>query len=322
MNVPPQDASFCFTQCLAVLFEAPPTLEQLDAAIAPRALTGRPNEGSGEDGWVVSGPGRAFALAGGAQAFADVVDRPWPDRVDETPALSPAYASGIFGPAAGPGALARALDQAWAWPEGAAAAGKHRAFVRLRTGCYLEGEPPELPPEHDPLAELTGLTEVAHALLGLPGALALFAPAGEALRSAHAVAAALQRAPQSPPPIELWTNLRAVALHEEEGVRWVLLDVVGLNQLRLPDQEAVFAEGREQTRAVETLLRNAALHLASGRDLPEETTARDGANRRWHAARSTAIVAPPRPVVRWLPEESARPSEAVLTMLEARDVTG
>lgn len=324
--------TFFFSQCAAVLFDRAPRLEDVERTIASWNVAGRPNEGQGEHGWAVCGPGFMIELRSGAFGVVDVVDRPWPDdpRAAETiPAIGSAWRAGAFGRAsATPGALARAADQPWLWDGAASAASGHRAFVRLRTGHAVRDEKAEKPAREepvfeDPQYELLSLTELAQALLRLPGALALFVPAGEALRSREQTDAALERKiGAGAPPFELWTNVRAVALLREGDAHWLGLDTVGMAQLKLPDQEAVFAEGREEPEAVEALLRNACLHLVSGGAIAPGSTADDARGRRWRASAARSIVVPPRPVVRWLPEESARPAEATLAKLSSMAGTG
>lgn len=321
--------TFFFTQCACVLFDRAPLLPEVARALASWGVGARPNEGEGEYGWALCGPGFIVELRSGAVAVVDVVDRPWPDpaAAEATPALGAAFSVGAFGPGSTPGALERAADQPWLWDGGAAVAGRHGGFVRLRTGYMVpeaapegapEGAPQKLPDDRDPVYELVSLTELAQTLLRLPGALALFAPAGEALRSREHVDAAMKRkAGLGPPPLELWSNVRAIALLREGDAHWLALDVVGMGQLRLPDQEAIFAEGQEQPEAVEALLRNACLHLLSRRPIPPGSTAEDARGRRWRASAASAIVAPTRPVLRWLPEESARPAEATLAKLSS-----
>lgn len=311
-----------FTQCACVLFDQAPALEDVGKALDGWALAGEQRPALGEDGWIACGPGFVVELRTGAAVILDLVDRPWPDgarAASENPALDAAWRSGIFGPTSAPGALARAREQAWAWEEGAATADRHRAFVRLRTVAELPDDGPrQLPKDHDPVHELTTVTEMAGALLRLPGATALFMPGGETLRSREQVEATLRRKTGvGPPPIELWLNLRAAGLGQEGEVRWVLVDVVGMGQLRFPDQEAIFAEGQEQSDAVAALLRNVCLHLVAGKAIPESSTADDGRGRRWKASAAKSVLAPNRPVLRWLPEESARLTEATLEKLRA-----
>lgn len=313
--------SFFFTQCAAVLFADPPPLEDVERALEGWHVSGSPNVGEGEHGWALSGPGFVVALrAGAAFAAVDVVEHPWPDDpavAATNPAMGGAWRAGAFGPFSLPGALARAADQSGRWQKGAEAAAEHRAFVRLRTGYGVpDGLEREVPKDYDPSYELTTVTELAQALLRLPGALALFVPAGEALRSREQVEAALSRKVGSgPPPFDLWSNVRAISLVQEGDVRWLALDVVGLAQLRLPDHEAIFAEGQERPEAVEAMLLNLCRHLLSGKGIAPGSTCDDGRGRKWRSSAVAGILAPQRPVLRWLPEESARPSEATLAKL-------
>jgi hypothetical protein len=318
-------ASFSFAACAAVLFEASPKLEDVERALETWNVAGRPNEGEGEHGWAICGPGFMVDLRSGAFAVVDLVRRPWPDDVrdaESVPAIGSAWSVGAFGRGSTPGALARAADQPWSWTEGSAAAARHEAFVRLRIGHAAEEGAPETGAE-DPSYELMSLTELARPLLRMPGALAFFVPAGEALRSREQMDAALQRKiGAGPPPFELWTNLRAVMLAEEGGLRWLGLDTIGMMQLGIPDQEAIFADGKEAPGAVEALLHNVCRHLLSGKPVASGSTAEDGRGRRWRASGATGLVAPRRPVVRWLPEESDRPPDALLAKLSATAGTG
>jgi Domain of unknown function (DUF4261) len=309
--------SFIFTQCAAVLFDGTPPLEEVGKALESWSIAGPQQAAPGDDGWVASGPGFVLALARGGSVVVDLVDRPWPDVPRSAdPALLAAWRGGIFGPSASPGALARAREQSWSWAGGAAAADRHRAFVRLRTWVALSRDG-ALPKGHDPAHELTTLGELAGDLLRLPGAIAFFLSGGEALRSREQVEAVQRRkAGLGPPPLELWTNTRAMGLGEHGGLRWVLIDVVGMGQLRLPDQEALFAENTEDAEAVAPLLHNVCLHLLGGQGLGPGSTADDARGRRWKASSATGLLAPGRPVMRWLPESAPPPGEAVLAALE------
>jgi hypothetical protein len=126
-----------------------------------------------------------------------------------------------------------------------------------------------------------------------------------------------RKAGHGPPPIDMWSNLRAVALVQDAGERWLLLDLVGMAQLGLPDQEAIFADGKEQPEAVQALLRNACMHVLSGKPIPPGSTSDDGSGRRWTASFGSGVIAPRRDVVRWLPEQSPRPSGETLQKLTA-----
>jgi hypothetical protein len=312
-----------FTQCACVLFEEPPALDQLEQALDGWKVTAEQEPAPGDDGWLACGRGFVLALRTGAGVVVDVVDRPWPDdpgASKDTP-IAAAWRAGMFGPTAAPGALGRAKQQAWAWEDAATVAAQHRAFVRIRTVIELPAEgPAELPKGHDPAHELTTVTEVARDVLRMKGAVGFFLPAGETLRSRAQVEEALQRkSGVAPPPIDLWFNMRAMGLGQEGDARWVLVDMVGLGQLRLPDLEALFAEGQEDADAVASLLRNACLHSLSAGPIGEGSTAEDGRGRRWKSSRATGILAPRnRTVVRWLPEQSAKPGEALFAKFAPR----
>jgi hypothetical protein len=308
-----------FTQCAAVLFDAAPPLEEVERALEDWVIAGPQEAVPEEDGWLTSGPGFVVELARGGSVLVDVVDRPWPDLPGPPPSAAlAAWLGGRFGPSAAPGALARAREQSWSWEGGPAAAGRHRAFVRLRTVVAL-GETGALPEDHDPAHELGTLVNLAGDLLRVPGAAALFLPGGEALRSREQVEVVRRRkAGLARPPLELWTNARAMGLGEQGGRRWVLVDVVGMAQLRLPDQEALFEEDTEDAGAVAQLLHDACLRLLEGKRLGPGATAGDARGRRWRASTATGLLAPGRPVLRWLPEAAAPPGDEVLAALARR----
>jgi hypothetical protein len=182
---------FFFTQCACVLFDRAPRLEDLERALDSWAVACPQQPAAGDDGWMACGPGFVVELRSGTGVVVDVIDRPWPDdprAAADVPALGAAWRAGMFGPSAAPGALARAKEQRWAWQEGAAAADRHRAVVRMRTFVDVPQEGPrELPKGHDPVHELTTLIEMAGAILRLDAATALFLPAGETLRSREQV---------------------------------------------------------------------------------------------------------------------------------------
>jgi uncharacterized protein DUF4261 len=304
-----------FTQCACVLFDQAPKMEEVVRVVADWPVSGYRKQGDGEHDWALCGQGVVLDLRGAGYAVVDVVDHPWPDDVQAaltTPALASAWRAGAFGPYSTPGALARAIDQVGEGGGGDALA-RHGGFVRIRTALAGNGPPPK--GRGGPTYDLMTLTEVATALLRLEGALAFFVPAGEALRDRKDLeAVARRKVGVGPPPVELWSSVRAIALPPEDGKTWLLLDVVGMNQLGLPDQEAIFAEGEEQPEAVDAMLRNACQLLLSGPIAPGSTSD-DARGRRWRASQATGIVAPPRPVLRWLPEESAHLPEATLARL-------
>ena len=313
---------FFYTQCACVLFDSAPALDDVERALESWALAARQAPAPGEDGWMACGPGFVVDLSGGGSVIVDLLDRPWPDdplAVSKDPVLEAAWRSGQFGPTSAPGALARAQTHGWSWDQGAAAAERHRALLRLRTVVELGTDAPgEALKGHDPVHELTMLTEMAGGLLGLPGASALFLPGGEALRSPEQIRVVLRRkAGSGPPPIDLWLNLRTVGLGQEGDNRWSIVDVVGMGQLRLPDQEALFGEEQERGDGVVPLLRYACTHLVSGNGIADGSTVEDLRGGLWSATSATGVLAPNRSVLRWLPQKGARPSEEFLARLSS-----
>ena len=309
-----------FTQCACILFDEAPAVGEVQKALESWTIAGEQAPAQGDDGWIGCGPGLVVELRSGASVIVDVVGHAFPHEPGagaDAEAVRSAWRSGIFGPTAQLGALGRAKDQNWTWTEGTAVADRHRGFVRMRTLVNLPDEGPrQLPKGHDPVHELTTLAEMAGALLRLRGATALFMPGGEAQRSPEQVAIMLGRKTgAAPPPIELWLNLRASGLGEEGRRRWKLVDVVGMGQMRYPDSEAVFVSGQERAEVVAPLLRNACLHLISGKPIPEGATADDALGRRWKASFAQSLLPPGRPVLRWLPEGSAQLDEATLAKL-------
>src|SRR5438270_2076027 len=119
--------SFAFSQCVCVLFERVPVLTDVERALERWTVAGRSKASEGDDGWAVSGTGLIVALPDGSYALVDLVGRAWPDdaAVASAPGLGAAFRAGMFGPGTTAGALKRATEQSWAWPEGTAAARSH-----------------------------------------------------------------------------------------------------------------------------------------------------------------------------------------------------
>ena len=177
-----------FTQGEAVLTEAPLTPEAVHAALADfrvlkhHGAEGEPNWIGGYPTWVLE-----FRPEVNGHVTVDVIGEPWPDDMGnpQDPArrmLFGAWSMGFMGPFTWPGCLGRATQYAGAFgqAETAAAAGRHRAFVRVRS-TYLLGAKDEdrvLPADYEPRRELEFVTSVARAVAGAPGALCYFNPGG------------------------------------------------------------------------------------------------------------------------------------------------
>jgi hypothetical protein len=306
------------TQCAAILMDGVPPSDDLLKVLRGWHVTGRNKAAEGDEGWVTSGEGFSVELGNGTTLTVDVVDRPWPDRpTSSEPAVLAAWRGGLFGPTAAPGALARARQQTWSWPEAAEIAARHRGFVRMRAAVDL-GKDGALPKDHDPAYELAAISELAADLFALEGATAFFLPGGEALRSREQVEAVRrQKAGVTGPPLDLWTNLRGAPVGEHGGKRWFVADVIGMAQLRRPDPEALFVDGTEDLEATAGLLRNACLHLFAGKGIPNGSTADDAQGKRWRAVSATGILAPKRQVIRWTPDAAPQPSPEAMASLQA-----
>jgi len=181
------------------------------------------------------------------------------------------------------------------WEAAAAAIDRHRGHARVSSDD-ADG--------FAPLDRLQGLTRVAAALLGLPGALALYAERGSALTDA---AEALRRITSSPttPPLDLWLGVRTFEVADARGF---FLDTLGMGQLGLPDLEAYAAEGAGE-KEVAAWLQNLALYLvqegAPARLRQGDTL--DGPDELpWQTTEDVATVEPVRPVLRFVPVARAR----------------
>jgi len=116
----------------------------------------------------------------------DYVQEKWPDAMGDPnndPVVFGAWSIGAFGPFAYPGSLERAQEQCWTWEDGPAVSGSHDGFIRLRSSYSLGAgdDDPILPDDYDAVDELTELTAMAQACLGIPNVLCYFNPNGETL---------------------------------------------------------------------------------------------------------------------------------------------
>jgi len=295
-----------FSQCLAVLFQRTPTLEELEAALSRFSIVNR--TGGGEH-WAFGGPSVVLEYRPDVNGYlsVDICNHPWPDPMGDTQTekmIFGAWALGHFGPGAYPGSLQRAAQQAWQWPEGSTAAERHRSFVRVRSSYVFgaRGDMPVLPPDYEALPELMFVTRVARAALEIEGALALFNPNGECLANATVMDESIGRFQAGGPvPQELWANVRLLRL---EGLgSWVLMDTVGMGQLDTPDHEACCDGEAFDLSEVASFLRNAADYVRENGEIIQDGDTMDGPGGiRWQGASfGEGLAAPPRRVIRWLP---------------------
>ncbi|MEZ4474273.1 MAG: DUF4261 domain-containing protein [bacterium] len=291
-----------FTQSAFVLTSKPFPLEDIETTLAAfEVLTHTPKPE--EDHWAFGGEG--LILAGprpGARVIVDVIDRDWKDNLDDDddPIAKAVWEAGGFGPGVFPGAIERAGKQAWAWKIAGAAVRAHTSYVRLRALWVDEGgNPTEPPADREPLEELAFLTLIAAALLAdEEHTICYFNPNGETLRPKEFVHSGLDDHAQSgEPPLDIWTNLRLSRI--EEGI--VRMDSVGMQQLGLPDVEAVFPEGAYAYDAVDGFLRDLMWYLLDQGAVIKTGDAVDGPGGDWQATVVDAEGPPPRPLIRFQP---------------------
>lgn len=286
-----------FTQCLCLLTQAPPTIEQLQQALG----SGQPADKA--DHWATGGEGLVYPYKSGRMVV-DIVEHRWVDAMGDPksdPELFAAWTLGNFGPGTYPGALERATQQAWGCPTAEQLAEQHTGFLRLRT-LYRGGpEDPILPEDYNPVEELTFVTEQAARLATLDSVTAYFNPNGEVLREPKDLEESLKYNRQNNlPHLDLWTNVRMFDVPED----WTLMDVVGLEQLMLPDLEAIFSQGYDPNQ-VERFLRSLSQYLLANGEVfgDGDVTAGPGGIEWQVSPMEEGLAPPPRRVLGWLPRD-------------------
>ncbi len=273
------------THVAAVLFREAPTLETLHAT-----LRRMPNATD-----VVLEPEFVRLDTPAGVIHATAYSAPWPDEDPESLAELGGAAAGLF-----PGALARAGNQSIIWPRAEWAASAHTGFVH-----FVVAEA-----TGSPRAQIEELERLAIALLADPAALCVFFPAGESLRDGHVIghirAAAVE---QGAVPFQIWINGRMA--DSDQGA--VIADLVGLQQVGLPDAEAVFPE-RDDLPPYEVLgfLLDVSHHLVLEGGALEDGVVYEGpGGLRWRASLDVDAQIPPlRRVVRWIPLSSDQKDSA------------
>ncbi|NND99533.1 MAG: DUF4261 domain-containing protein [Pirellulaceae bacterium] len=254
----------------------------------------------------------------------------WPDDMgdpDESPERFVAWSLGQFGPLAFPGCLERASEQSWGWEDGSDAIKEHKGHVRFLISYVLgaeeeEGEEEEdvplVPDDYDPIDEMKFLTKAVTAVLESPKAICYFNPGGEVLRDENGLRQGLNYAwSHDLPPLDMWTNVRLFRATEE----WSLMDTVGNGQLDVPDLEAVYDTDRYEPSDIERFLRNASLYLLNTNEDVEDGDTADGpGDVCWTAMEcEEALSDPPRPTIRWIPEDGTDPPDELLERGEDLD---
>lgn len=315
-----------FTQAVMVLLSRVPSPDELQQALLLACPTeARPTQAGrnwceGDSLLVVP-----FKPEKNGYLLVDIVQRPWPDALEDTTDDSDvpaAWQAGHFGPLSYGGCLAQAALQSWKWKSGRRIQEKHVAFLRIRL-TYLLGIPNPgkdsslaLTTIVNPLDELHFLTQISGALLTLRGALCLFFPAGEALRDAAFVEERLHlHRGGGPPPIEVWTNVRFQLVDSSGG--WAIMDTVGMAQMDRPDVEAAFPQDKQERFSppeVEAFLRNQTLRLLENPNAFAKPVAVNGPGGAvWRSASplATGFSGPPRKTIRFLPRTLLGPPRSL-----------
>jgi hypothetical protein len=290
-----------FTQSTTVLFEKAPSIDEIALVLAAwkpaRAKNAKQSWVAGRDQLVIR-----FDEKQNGTVAVDVIDAPWPDSMGDPKGdadLFGAWVLGAFGPLVFPGGLARAVQQAVVFPGAKEQVAKHRAFVRLRTS-YVMGAGPDakvLPSDWQTLAEIETLLAIAHRVLTVPRAIALFDPNGEVVLPREEVDASLEHAREKKiPPLDLITHVRLFKLPGDQGL---LMDTVGMERFMLRDAEIILAGDLDPNDGA-AFLRNISLHhLRRGSVIPAGNTT-DGPDGRYRATLlDQGAAPPPRAVVRF-----------------------
>lgn len=253
----------------------------------------------------------------------------WPDDMgdpDESPERFVAWSLGQFGPLAFPGCLQRAGEQSWGWEDGSEEILHHKAHIRLLISYVLGVEEPNdedddvplVPEDYDPLEELKFLTRTAALILEMPEAICYFNPGGEVLRDDGGLRRGLNYAwSHDLPPLDMWTNVRLFRATDT----WSLMDTVGNGQFDLPDLEAIYDAEKFEPGEIEQFLRSASLYMLQGDDEVEDGDTADGPGEiSWQAMEcDDALSDPPRPTIRWIPQDGTDPPEELLEKGEAAE---
>jgi hypothetical protein len=269
-------------------------------------------EVAGQSEWAFGGPGLVVSYRPEVNGYVevDLVGGRWPDTMGNPTTdleVFGAWSMGYFGPFAYPGGLERAIQHARAW-DGANIIGEdHRGFIRLRLS-YNFGLPdaPVFSGDCDPTSELRFLSQLALAILEVPGVRCYFNPNGEVLldqnRFGRLWVAALA---QQQLPFPLWMNIRYFNLSDSLG----FMDTVGNGQMDVSDVEAIFPLSHYHPNDVDYYLRNVTHYLLEAK--PELKTGEtiDGPgehNLSWTLElRDDGVVQPPRKVLRLYPQASS-----------------
>ncbi|MFN7733752.1 MAG: DUF4261 domain-containing protein [Pirellula sp.] len=303
-----------FTQCVCVLLKSPVSIKTIQQTLSDLNFTG---EDFSTESWEFCGSAAVaeYQPESDSHLVIDVIEQAWPDDMDyDTPdsLLHAAWKTGNFGAHTFPGALERAIEQSWVWPEGKEIAPTHTGFIRLRisyafgeSDADAEGEDEEsdivLPDDYDPVNELEFLVEQAGKLLALPQALCYFNASGEVLRDRGSFGESVQLCEEHEvPPIDLWSNIRLFRFDDD----WAMMDSVGNGQLGLDDVETCFHSEGYDFNTVDQLIRMVSMLSMGGEEFEEGESVEDESGQSWTVSfHEDSLCDPPRYVLRLVPDD-------------------
>ena len=310
-----------FTQGMCVLLRQGVPISELESRLTSFNLVGRHESIADDD--TSETLVYEFRPEVGGHLLVTAVEGEWPDDMgdpDESPERFVAWSLGQFGPLAFPGCLQRAGEQSWGWEAGSDKIQEHQAHVRLLISYVLGAEEPEaeeeedvplVPEDYDALEELKFLTRAVAAVLEMPESICYFNPGGEVLRDDESLRRGLNYAwSHELPPLDMWTNVRLFKANET----WSLMDTVGNGQFDLPDLEAIYNTEQFEPSEIEGFLRSASLYMLQTEDEVEDGDTADGPGEiDWLAMECVdALSDPPRPTIRWIPQDGSDPPEELL----------
>lgn len=298
-----------FSQGVAILLEGPVSIDAIKRCVTDYEIAG---EQKASEEWSMHGEGLfvSYLPQDNGYAAIDIVNRRWPDDMGDpkaNPTLFGSWATGHFGPFAFPGGLKRSAQQSWHWRDAKKVYEGHKAFIRIRLSYGFgikDPNTPVFPENYQPIKEMLFLTRLARKLLTLPGAIAYYNPNGEVLDNREHIGELIKRYDDSKLlPLELWSNIRLFTIEEKSP--WTVMDTVGMEQLDVPDHEAVFDPDRYDPNEVACFLRNISHYvLQHGKIIKDHNTTDGPGALHWFALnREEGLVQPPRRVIRWFPKD-------------------
>jgi hypothetical protein len=300
-----------FTQAAIILVDGPVSPDDVERALVTFDVVGRKTVD--DPNWMWAAESVIVPLREEVNGYlaVDVIDKPWPDGMGdpkEDVELFAGWSMGHFGPFTFPKSLARAVAQNRSMQNAKDLVARHRGFIRIRS-TYAIGasdHDPVMPDNYEPLFELERITDVAVALLEVPQALCYYNPNGETLYTAQIIQPIRAHYRRLKfPALDLWCNLRM--WNFEDAANTAMVESVGMQQLDLADHEAVFIRGKYQKPEVAEFVRNATLYIAQNGPVIKDGETTDGPGGHWRAKHfETGVVAPPRPVLRWFPQDGSK----------------